>query len=202
VASQAVVTRPGSKIVYPVSLAGKTVAVNFHSGSHYTALKLLEGYLPREDIKLVHFGGRNRFEAMMNGEVDAAMLMEPYITLAEKLGCNVLAEGHYVGSEIAGDDMDDELYETLMAAIRKAVDVVNANKRKYVHYMIDDLPEKWRKMLTPEDFHLPRLRYVYPEPYSAAEFQRTAEWMLSWGLLKSDCDYERLVDNKVTATVA
>ena len=80
--------RPESPHYYPGTLGNKPVAVQFHAGSHYVALRLLSGYLPEEKIKLVHHGSPQfRFEAMMRGEVEAAALMEPWITLAEKLGC-------------------------------------------------------------------------------------------------------------------
>jgi hypothetical protein len=37
---------------------------------------------------VVHLGqAALRYQAMMNGTVDAAMLMEPFIALAEKHGC-------------------------------------------------------------------------------------------------------------------
>ncbi len=72
-ASQAILVRPDSPDNYPGTLGNKPVAVNFHAGSHYVALRLLEGYLPKEKIKLVHFGSpEQRFEAMMSGEVAAA----------------------------------------------------------------------------------------------------------------------------------
>src|SRR4030081_544677 len=50
--------------------------------------RLLEGFMARDDIKVVHLGqAALRYQAMMNGTVDAAMLMEPFIALAEKHGC-------------------------------------------------------------------------------------------------------------------
>ena len=105
--SQALITRPDSEHNYPGTLGNKSIAVQFHAGSHYVALRLLEGYIPSEKIKLVHYGSpQNRFEAMWNGEVDAALVMEPWISLAEKLGCKTLCEGHYLGAENASDDMD------------------------------------------------------------------------------------------------
>ncbi len=100
--------RPESDHYYPSSLANKPIAVQFHAGSHYTVLRLLEGYIPAEKIKLLHYGSpRYRFEAMMSGEVDAAMLMEPWISLAEKNGCRAVCEGHYLGAENASDNMEE-----------------------------------------------------------------------------------------------
>ena len=40
---------------YPGTLGNKSVAVQFHAGSHYVALRLLSGYLPEEKLKLVHY---------------------------------------------------------------------------------------------------------------------------------------------------
>src|SRR5690606_39913139 len=82
--SQAIMVRPDHPATHPQDLAGKPVAVNFHHGSHYVALQTLEGFLPREEIKVVHYGGpQARFEALRDGTVEAAALMEPWITLAE-----------------------------------------------------------------------------------------------------------------------
>jgi NitT/TauT family transport system substrate-binding protein len=103
------------------------------------ALRLLEGYLPNEKIKLVHYGSpQQRFEAMWNGEVDACVVMEPWIALGEKLGCKAVCEGHYLGAENASDDMDESTFAAINRAVAKAVDLLNADKRKYLHYLIDD----------------------------------------------------------------
>ena len=39
--------RPDSSHYYPGTLGNKPIAVQFHAGSHYVALRLLEGYLRR-----------------------------------------------------------------------------------------------------------------------------------------------------------
>ena len=180
--------RPDSSHYYPGTLGNKPIAVQFHAGSHYVALRLLEGYLAPEKIKLVHYGSpANRFEALMNGEVEAAALMEPWITLAEKLGCRAVCEGHYLGAENASDSMDEETFAAINRAVVQAVDLINADKRKYLHYLIDDprfasVAVKYGGV-TPEDFHLPRLRYSYNTPYTDEIVADTYHWMVGWGLL-------------------
>ena len=55
--------RPDSPHSYPGTLGNRPIAVQFHAGSHYVALRLLEGYLPKEKLKLVHYGSpQQRFE--------------------------------------------------------------------------------------------------------------------------------------------
>lgn len=203
VASQAIVSRPDSPHNYPGTLGNKPVAVQFHAGSHYVALRLLEGYLPPEKIKLVHYGSpQHRFEAMWKGEVDAAAVMEPWIALAEKLGCKVLCEGHYLGAENASDDMDAETFAAINRAVARAIDMFNADKRKYLFYMIEDprIADTLAQYggLTPEDFHLPRLRYVKSTPYSDEIVEDTYHWMTRWGLLDGAACDAGLVDNRIT----
>jgi NitT/TauT family transport system substrate-binding protein len=159
----------------------------------------LEGYLPAEKINLVHYGSPNhRFDALMRGEVAAALVMEPWIALAEKNGCKVLCEGHYLGAENANDDMDEETFEAVNRAVRRAVQLINSDKKKYLHYLIDDmkdLPPKYGH-LTPDDFHLPRLRYVEPQPYPEEVMLDTYQWMVRWGLISPSAEVHELVDNR------
>ena len=120
-------------------LAGRTVGVPFYFGTHYLALHLLEGFMPREDIKLCRTsnGSRPRFDSMMRGEIEATTLTEPYITLAEKKGCRLICGAFYHGTEVASDRVDAETYGAFNRAVREAVKRINADKAKYLHYFID-----------------------------------------------------------------
>lgn len=199
VASQGIYVRPDSALLHPSALRNKTVAVNFHAGSHYLTLQLLEGFMEREEIKVVHLGqAKLRYQAMMRGEVDAAMLMEPFMAFAEREGCNLVVEAHYAGSEMRSPDMDAETADAIDRVIRRAVDLLNTDKKKYLHYLIEDLPADLGT-LEPEDFKLSRLRYVQPRPYPLDEFQRTRDWMVGWGLIRADASFEDLVDTRVAA---
>lgn len=102
VASQAIFVRPDDPASIPQDLAGRTVGVNFHHGSHYIAIQSLEGFLNDDEIKIVHAGDpQSRFESLRDGTIDAVALMEPWIAVAEKLGYKLIVEAHYVGTEIA-----------------------------------------------------------------------------------------------------
>src|ERR1700676_1036088 len=86
VAYSAIVVRPDSPIYTPQQLANKTIGVPFYFGTHYIALHMLEGFLPREQIKLCRApnGSRFRLKSLLDREIDATTLTEPHITLAEK----------------------------------------------------------------------------------------------------------------------
>ena len=108
----AIVVRPGSDVFTPQQLAGRTIGVPYFFGTHYLTMHLLEGFMPREDIRTCRApnGSAARYEAMYSGEVEATTLTEPYITLAEKNGCRVICEALYHGTEVVADTVDAATY--------------------------------------------------------------------------------------------
>ena len=199
----AVVTRPDSEIDHPAQLAGRPIGVNFHAGSHFACIRMREGFLGRDNLNMLDYGHPEfRFDAMMRGEVDAAVLMEPFIALAEKLECNILTEAFFNSTDVARDDLDTETLAALFRALGRAVDYLNADprhKRRYVHYMLEDIPDdfRWGKPDV-DEFRLSRLRFRPPGPYPEQEFELTADLMVRWGLLSPDATYQRTVDTRVT----
>ena len=159
---------------------------------------MLEGFLNRDEINDVHSGMvQERYECLMNGETDAATLMEPWATLAEKKGCKLVIGTHYQGTENTTRDLSKEHFDGMMRAVRNAVKLINLDKKKYIHYLLDEIPEKYSKQLTPDDFYLPRLRYVDTLPYTKDEFERAYNWMVSWDLVGAGATYEDLVTNRI-----
>jgi NitT/TauT family transport system substrate-binding protein len=200
IVSQALVVRPDSPITHVQALRHKPIAVNFHAGSHYLTLQLLDGFLERQAIQVVHVGqAPGRYRAMWEGRVEATTVMEPYIALAEKQGCHILAEAVYVGAELLSPSLDTETAQGVYLAITRAVDRITADTRRYLHHLIADLPPEWRPLLTPNDFHLPRLRYMAPRPYPAEEFEHTYRWMRSWDLIPEGASYDQLVEHRIGA---
>ena len=195
---QSVFVRPDSPIDATIALANKKVGVQFHQGSHYCTLAMLEGFMPRDQIQVVHAGTvQERYEALMSGDVDGSTLMEPWVSLAHKNGCKEIVSTFYQGTENASQDLDPKIWEAAVRAVKKAVRLINADKRKYIHYMLDEIPAKYAKQLTLEDFYLPRLRYVDPAPYSREEFDRAYNWMVTWDLVGANAKYEGLVCNRI-----
>ena len=184
----AIVVRPDSPVYTPQQLAGRTVGVPFYAGTHYLALHLLEGFMPRELINVCSApnGSRNRFNLMMKGEIEATTLTEPYITLAEKKGCRVICSAFFHGTEVASDRVDAETYAAFNRAVREAVRRINANKKAYLRYFIDYHKAKDPEIgtLKPEDLREGRIVLVDPAPIPADELQRTYEWVKSWGMLE------------------
>jgi NitT/TauT family transport system substrate-binding protein len=197
----AIVVRPDSAVFTAQQLAGKTVGVPFYFGTHYLALHLLEGFMPREQIKLCRTsnGSRPRFDAMMRGEIEATTLTEPYVTLAEKKGCRLICEAFYHGTEVASDRVDAETYGAFNRAVREAVKRINADKAKYLHYFIDYHAKKDAEIgaLKPQDLRASRIVVCDPAPIPLDEMQRTYDWLKSWGMLEQTATPLALVNLQV-----
>jgi NitT/TauT family transport system substrate-binding protein len=197
----AIVVRPDSPVYTPQQLAGRTVGVPFYAGTHYLALHLLEGFLPRDQINVCRApnGSRNRFNLMMKGELEATTLTEPYITLAEKKGCRTICSAFYHGTEVASDRVDADTYRAFNRAVREAVRRINANKGAYLRYFIDYHKAKDPEIgtLKPEDIREGRIVVVDPAPIPADELQRTYDWVKSWGMLDETESPMQLVNMSV-----
>src|SRR3954466_3417537 len=88
-------TDPKQRISEPEQLKEKPIAVSPFNGSHFTVLKMLDGFLKREQIKTTFAGTmKERIDALQRGEVAAVSLMEPWISVAEKRGMRVIMESH------------------------------------------------------------------------------------------------------------
>jgi len=117
--------------------------------------------------------------------------------LAQKNGCKEIIGTFYQGTENAGQDLDPKVWAAALRAVKNAVRLINADKKRYIHYLLDEIPQKYAKQLTLDDFYLPRLRYVDPAPYSREEFERAYNWMVSWDLVGANAKYEGLVCNRL-----
>ena len=199
----ALAVRPGSGCYTPQQLAGKLVGVPFYFGTHYLALHMLEGFMPRKDINLCSApnGSRRRYDAMMAGEIEATTLTEPYLSFAEKNGCRLLCSSFYHGTEVASDAVDGETYAAFNRAVRKAVGMINADKRKYMRLFIDHHAKTDPEIgtLTVDDLRASRIVVVEPSPIPDRELERTAEWLRSWDMLTETRSPTELVNAEIQA---
>jgi NitT/TauT family transport system substrate-binding protein len=197
----AMIVAPDSPVYTPQQLANKTIGVPFYFGTHYIALHMLEGFLPRELIKVCRApnGSRYRLQSLLAGEVDAVTLTEPHITLAEQKGCRTICSAFFHGTEVASDRVDADTYAAFNRAVREAVRRINANKRAYLHYFIDYHAKTDPEVaaLKVEDLRESRLVVCDPAPIPLDEMERTFDWLKSWGMLEQTASPLALVNADV-----
>ena len=129
----------------------------------------------------------------LNGErVAAASLMEPWISVAQKLGMRILIESHSTRAEAAGDDLDGETLKKMFRAQARAVEKIEKDPRPYIHYFIRETGG----LLKPEEFQAWRLLHAAPQPYTRERFDDTYHWTVKWNMTVPGATYENTVDNR------
>jgi NitT/TauT family transport system substrate-binding protein len=187
-----VVTRE-SKFYEPEMLKNQPIAVTPNNGSHFTTLKMMEGFLAKEHIKTTSAGSmQKRIEALCQGKVAAASLMEPWISVAQKMGLRILIESHSTRSEAAGDDLDGPTLARMFRAQARAVEVIEKDPRPFAHY----LTAETGGLLEPEELQTWRLLHASPMPYTRERFDDTYNWTVGWNMTVPGATYENTVDNR------
>jgi NitT/TauT family transport system substrate-binding protein len=197
IAYGAIIVAPWSPVFTAPQLHSVPVGVPYYNGTHYLALQMLEGFLPRDAIKTCQapLMARERYGALMRRELDATTVVEPYITVAEKAGCRVLVEAGFHGTEVASGALDTATYAAFKRAVRRAIQRINADKRGYARYFIDyhrDDPDV--AALTVDDFSLRRIQVGDFGPIPEGEFKATYDWMVSWNLIRRGHAADTLID--------
>lgn len=163
----------------PHDLGNVPVGINEFTGSHYTALHLLEGTLPRDEVKLEHIGSPAvRLEQARSGQARAVMLMEPFISLALKQGAHVLGSYFYRGVEVIAPNLEEEQRERFIEAINKAVDVINAEPE----IVRERIAARAGGALDASELRDDYYNYVHVAPFTEKRFQESYAWMKSWQL--------------------
>jgi NitT/TauT family transport system substrate-binding protein len=189
----AIVVSPDSKYYEPEMLKDKEIAVTPNNGSHFTTLKMMEGFLAPEHVKTTHAGSmQKRLDAVRQGKVAAASVMEPWISVAQKWGLRILIESHSTRSEAAGDDLDGPTLKKMFSAQARACKVLEKDPTPYIHYFIKETGG----LLEPHEFETWRLLHAPPQPYTRERFDDTYNWTVKWNMTVPGATYENMVDNR------
>jgi NitT/TauT family transport system substrate-binding protein len=191
--SFAIVVDHGSKVYEPEQLKDKAIAVTPNNGSHFTTLKMMEGFLTPEHVKTTNAGSMpKRIEALRRGEVAAVSLMEPWISYAQKLGLRILIETHSTRSEAASDELDGPTLAAMFRAQAEAVKLLEKDPTPYAHY----LTAETGGLLEPRELQTWRLLHAPPTPYTRERFDDTYNWTVKWNMTVPGATYESVVDNR------
>jgi NitT/TauT family transport system substrate-binding protein len=189
----AIAVAPDSKIYEPEMLKNKDIAVTPNNGSHFTTLKMVEGFLKQEHVKTVSAGSMpKRIEALKQGKVAAVSLMEPWISVAQKMGLRILIESHSTRSEAASDELDGKTLAAMFRAQAEAVKDLEKDPTPYIHYFVKETGG----LLEARDFQSWRLLHAAPQPYSRERWDDTYNWSVKWNMTVPGATFENIVDNR------
>ena len=182
-----------SKFYEPEMLKNQPIAVTPNNGSHFTTLKMMEGFLAKEHIKTTNAGSMpKRIEALRQGKVADVSLMDPWISVAQKTGLRILMESHSTRSEAAGDDLDGPTLAKMFRAQARAVELIEKDPRPFAHY----LAAETGGLLKPEELQTWRLLHAPPQPYTRERFDDTYNWTVGWNMTVPGATFENTVDNR------
>src|SRR5437763_2179273 len=181
----AIMVRGDSDVQTVADLRWRPIAVTWHAGTFYAVIEALEAAgVPFEDIKLVH--ANDRLAALLDGEADAAGLMEPLVSRALAAGARKVADLAWRGGIVASQEVDEATAGKILRALNRAVEWLRENEPRQRDELLRDLPTEQRQTgLLPE--------LIGASPYDRERFEQTADWMARRGFLQPGVSYEELV---------
>lgn len=177
----AIFVRPGSTISRLVELRDVPVGVGMRAGSHFTALETLSQVLPKEHINLVHTGGPGRrLIALLNGEIEAANLLDPEIAIAEAKGLRRLAQGEFRMTFWVAPDISPDVLNAYFRALRRADEALSEHPEKYLHLWEHNIPPGLEGEYDYSTFGRGE-KFIF-EPYTEEMFTEAMDFARKWGL--------------------
>jgi NitT/TauT family transport system substrate-binding protein len=141
VARNAFFVGPKSKLTRLSELADIPVGVGLMAGSHFTALHALELVLAKERIKLENVGGPGRrLQALLDGTVEVANLLDPEIPIAEANGLSKIASGEFRTLFWVSPGIPQQALDGYFRALRKADDLLRSQPERWMHIWARNVP--------------------------------------------------------------
>ena len=188
---------PGAAISDPAGLKGKDVAISSATVIEYLLDQLLatRNMNPRDvtkqEIKKIPI----RLQMLLSGQVTAALLPEPLLTLAEAHGARVVLDDRELNTALTVLAVNlknrpavSALIPGFLKAYDAAVDLINAN------------PSAFKELLITKTQFPMAVKDRYPVPVfparalpAEADVQAVQEWLLKNGLIKTAISYPDMV---------
>ena len=174
---EAAIVVPGDSAAFqPEDLAGKEVAVGYHSGSHFSALQALEVFLTREDIALKFVGTSwSRVDAALARKVPAVNAWGPQLYLLEQHGFRRIVSTTFMMAFMFPPDADEANVARYMRSLIRAQTDIDFEPERYKRYFINEIPERFRDRVDVRRFGVGER--VVPQAYTQAIFDRTQAWL-------------------------
>lgn len=191
----AVITKADSGISSPADLAGKTVSSNSVGNINDTAVRTLvdEAGGDSSTIKFVEVPFPDAIAAVENDQVDAAFVVEPFITSALDAGLEVVSYAYAefdpkldIAAYFALGDVDPDLLEKFQTAMTKSLEYADANPdavREIMATYTKTDPAVLAEITLPK----------YPTDMDRASIEKLAAAAQEYGVLKAEPDFDNLL---------
>ncbi len=194
VARFAICARPGSRIERLTDLQDVPVAVGLMAGSHFTTLATLEQVLPKARIRVANLGGPGRrLLALLNGEAEAATLLDPEIPIAEARGVRKLGHGEFRTLFWVSPSLGRDVLHAYFGALRRADEALRRTPERYMPLWERNVPPDLKGNYDYEKFGLGELLFF--ERYTEEDFRAALDFARKWGLDRNvrTADYGELI---------
>jgi len=189
----AIAVRKDSKFYAPEMLKDQLIAVTPNNGSHFTTLKMMEGFLEPKHLKVTNVGTMpQRLQALKDGKVQAVSLMEPWISVAQKEGLRILIESHSTRAEAASDELDGETLKKMFRAQARGSEAIEKDPTPFIKYFVAETGGR----ISERDFQTWRLLNGPPTEYTRERFDDEYNWTVKWNMTVPGATYENTVDNR------
>ena len=189
VAAQAILSFD-DQLQVPRDLSDVPVMVQELTGSHYTAIQMLESAVGAEHVKLQNGGlPQLRYAALKTGAARAIAVMEPFISLGLKEGAHIIAASFYRGGEVISPDLTPQQRKAYYDAENEAVDLINGDFYKYAHHVTAHA----KGALQPTELLRAFVHYKHVDYYDETLFNRAYEWMKARGMSEGQSQHAALV---------
>lgn len=197
----AILSKPGSKARSLRELEGKPVAISSNSVVDLVNRKLhVDAGVSEEAINTIESKNIGlRFQALVTGQVEAAALPEPLVTVAISKGSTLLGDDSGLGESqtvlvFKRDFIDNnkDLTRRFLAAVEEANNFINENPDSVRDIMVE-------KVRLPESL---KSKYPVPKfPRLASPDRDAVNSVLSWlkekKVIHAEIKYEQAVDDKL-----
>jgi len=195
----AILAGPSSKLLSLKDLNGKSVAISSNSVVDLVSEELqTQAGIPKDKINSIESKNIGlRFQALLNGQLDAAVLPEPLVTVALSKGARLLADDSGLGQSQTVLVFSREFVNkhpvsarSFLKVIQEANDLINTNPDSVRDIMVD-------KVRLPKSL---KMQYPVPKfPRLAGPDRDILEniviWLKQRGVVRKDIEYEQVVSS-------
>jgi ABC-type nitrate/sulfonate/bicarbonate transport system substrate-binding protein len=167
---------PDSDICRPEELAGREIAVGYHSGSHFTTIQSLEPFLSSDQIKLKFVGSVwARVDVAVDRDVAATSVWGLTYQVLEQLGFRKVVDSTFMIAFMFPAGVADSDVRKYMNGLQRAQMDLDLEPEKYRHFYANEIPERYKSRIDVRRFSTGE-RIVFL-PYSDATYERTQQWL-------------------------